>query len=282
MRTSTVYPPKKAQMYQQLQELPKKYRVVGIVRTDKVRSSQILPLRKKFKDQVLFVNIKDRIAKKALEQTGIPGIADIISNLNGQCMLMLTDISPFKLNLLLAKNRMMLAARAGDIASVDVVVREQNTGIAPGPMLTEFKEAKIPTKIDQGTIWIMKVTIPTKKGDVISDKLAPLLTKLDIKPVEAGIELEYALEEGTLYSIDEMTIDVDAVRDEFAQCYQEAVNLSIEAGYVTPENVLSILSGAFTAARGLAIESGFTTDATVEAILQKAYSHGAALEKAVS
>jgi len=282
MRTSTVYPPKKAQMYQQLQELPKKYRVVGIVRTDKVRSSQILPLRKKFKDQVLFVNIKDRIAKKALEQTGIPGIADIISNLNGQCMLMLTDISPFKLNLLLAKNRMMLAARAGDIASVDVVVREQNTGIAPGPMLTEFKEAKIPTKIDQGTIWIMKDTIPTKKGDVISDKLAPLLTKLDIKPVEAGIELEYALEEGTLYSIDEMTIDVDAVRDEFAQCYQEAVNLSIEAGYVTPENVLSILSGAFTAARGLAIESGFTTDATVEAILQKAYSHGAALEKAVS
>ncbi len=35
---------------------------------------------------------------------------------------------------------------------MDVVVPTKNTGIAPGPMLTEFKENKIPTKIDQGTI----------------------------------------------------------------------------------------------------------------------------------
>ncbi len=282
MRTSTKYPPKKAQMYQQLQDLPKKYRVVGIVRTAKVRSSQILPLRKKLKDQVLFVSIKDRIAKKALEQTGIPGIAGIVSKLNGQCLLMLTDMSPFKLNLLLAKNKMMLAARAGDVASVDVVVREQNTGIAPGPMLTEFKEAKIPTKIDQGTIWIMKDTIPAKKGEVISDKLAPLLTKLDIKPVEAGIELAHALEDGVLYGADELTIDVEAVRNEFAQRYQEALNLSIEAGYVTPENASFILSKAFASARNLAVEAGFATSETINAILQKARSHAAALEQAAS
>ena len=46
----------------------------------------------------------------------------------------------------------MLAARGGDIASMDVVVEPKNTGIAPGPMLTEFKENGIATKIDQGTI----------------------------------------------------------------------------------------------------------------------------------
>ena len=47
-------------------------------------------------------------------------------------------------------------------------------------MLTDFKEAKIPTKIDQGTIWITEETIPVKKGEAVPEKIAALLTKLDI------------------------------------------------------------------------------------------------------
>ena len=94
----------------------------------------------------------------------------------------------------------MMAARGGDLASFDIVVPAKNTGIAPGPMLTEFKEAGIPTKIDQGTIWIAKETTPAKKGDTINEKLAAILGKLDIKPVEAGISLYSAVEEGRKYT----------------------------------------------------------------------------------
>jgi len=266
----TTYPKRKTQLYQQLQEVPKKYKVLGLVRMEKVRASQILPLRKKLQDDVAFIAIKDKVAKKALEKVDIPGIKDIISQLTGQCLFMLTNMSPFKLNVLLAKNKVMLAARGGDIASVDVVVPAKNTGVAPGPMLTDFKQAKIPTKIDQGTIWITKDTIPVKKGEVISDKLAALLAKLDIKPVEAGIALESALEEGVTYGKEELVIDVEKIRDEFAQAHQEAISLSIEATYVTPENVEAILAKAAQDARSVSIESGFLTDETKEQILQKA------------
>ena len=65
---------------------------------------------------------------------------------------MFTNMSPFKLNVLLGKNKVMLFARGGDAASMDVVIPPKNTGIAPGPMLTDFKENGIATKIDQGTI----------------------------------------------------------------------------------------------------------------------------------
>jgi large subunit ribosomal protein L10 len=266
----TTYPKRKTQLYQQLQEAPKKYKVLALVRMEKVRASQILPLRKKLKDEVEFISIKDKVAKKALEKVDIPGIKDIISQLTGQCLFMLTNMSPFKLNVLLAKNKVMLAARGGDIASIDVVVPAKNTGVAPGPMLTDFKEAKIPTKIDQGTIWITKDTIPVKMGKAIPDKLAALLGKLDIKPVEAGIALESALEEGLTYKKDELVIDVDQIRDEFAQSHQEALSLSIEAAYVTPENVEAILAKAAQGARSVSVESGFLTDETKEQILQKA------------
>ena len=273
----TSYPKRKAQMYQQLQELPKQYKVLALVKMTKVRASQILPLRKKLKGEVEFVSIKDKVAQKALEKLDVPGIKEMIGELTGQCLFMFTNMSPFKLNVLLAKNKIMLAARGGDISSIDIVVPEKNTGIAPGPMLTEFKEAGIPTKIDQGTIWISKETTPVKKGGVINEKLAPLLGKLDIKPVEAGIALYSAIEEGFKYSEDEMVIDVEKIRDEFAQAHQQAISLSIEAAYVTPENIGQILSKAAQSARSVSIESGFMTDETKEQILQKADAQAKAL-----
>ena len=266
----TNYPKRKTQMHQQLQELPKKYKVFAIIKMNKVRSTQILPLRKTLKGQVEFVSIKDKIAIKALESLDVPGIKEMVGELKGQIMFLFTNMSPFKLNVLLAKNKVMMAARGGDVASIDIVVAAKNTGIAPGPMLTEFKEAGIPTKIDQGTIWIAKDTTPVKKGEAINEKLAALLGKLDIKPVEAGITLNSALEAGIKYSEEEMIIDVEKIRSEFAQAHQEAISLSIEAAYITADNISQILSKASQSARSVSIESGFMTDETKEQILQKA------------
>ena len=273
----TTYPKKKVEMYQQLQELPKKYNVLAIVSLEKVRSSQLLPLRKKLGNDVQIFSIKNKIAKKALQKLDVKGIEKTIEQLKGQCVFFFTNMSPFKLNVLLGKNKVMLEARGGDIASIDVVVEPKNTGIAPGPMLTEFKENGIPTKIDQGTIWIMKETTPVKKGGVISEKLAGLLGKLDIKPVEAKIVLSSALEDGIQYSKDEMIIDVDKFRDELIQSHQQAISLSIEAAYVTSDNIEQLLSKASQSARSLSTESGFMTDDTKDAILQKADSHAKGL-----
>ena len=267
----TKYPKKKTQMYQQLQELPKKYSVAALVRMEKVRASQLLPLRKKLQGEVEIVSIKDRVAKKAFEKLDIPGIEKLKDKLTGQCVFMFTNMSPFKLNVLLGKNKVLLTARGGDIASMDVIVPPKNTGIAPGPMLTEFKENKIPTKIDQGTIWILKETIPVKKGEAISTKLAALLGKLDIKPIEAKIILNSALSEGILFAEEELVVDVEKFKESLVQAAQEANSLSIEIGYITPENAQHIISKAAQSARSLSIESGFLTDETNEQILQKAH-----------
>ena len=42
----TSYPKRKTQMFQQLQELPKKYKVVAVIKMRKVRSTQILTIKK--------------------------------------------------------------------------------------------------------------------------------------------------------------------------------------------------------------------------------------------
>jgi large subunit ribosomal protein L10 len=220
---------------------------------------------------VEIVSIKDKVAKKSLEKLDIPGIEKLKEKLTGQCLFMFTNMSPFKLNVLLGKNKVLLTARGGDIASIDVVVPPKNTGIAPGPMLTEFKENKIPTKIDQGTIWILKETTPVKKGEPISAKLAALLGKLDIKPIEAKIILNSALSEGILFAEEELVVDVEKFKEKLIQAAQEAKSLSIEIAYITPDNAEQLISKASQSARSLSIESGFLTDETNEQILQKAH-----------
>ena len=269
----TKYPKKKAQMYQLLQDLPKKYNVTALVRMEKVRASQLLPLRKKLQGEVEIVSIKDKIAQKAFEKLDIPGIKKLKEKLTGQCLFMFTNMSPFKLNVLLGKNKIMLAARGGDIAGMDVVVPPKNTGIAPGPMLTEFKENKIPTKIDQGTIWILKETTPVKKGEAISTKLAALLGKLDIKPIEAGIVLNSALSESVLFAEEELVVDVEKFREQISQAYQSAISLSIEAAYITNDNIEQILAKASQSAHSVSTEAGYVTDENKEEILQKAHGH---------
>ena len=278
LENRTKFPKKKAHMYQLLQDLPKKYNVMALVRMEKVRASQLLPLRKKFRNEVEIISIKDKIAKKVFEKLDIPHIKKMGEKLTGQCLLMFTNMSPFKLNVLLGQNKIMLAARGGDIASVDVVVPPKNTGIAPGPMLTEFKENNIPTKIDQGTIWILKETTPIKKGEIISTKLAALLGKLDIKPIEAGIILNSALSEGVLFTEEELVVDVDAFRDKIAQANQNALALSTEIAYVTEDNIAQILAKASQTGISLSVEAAYVTDETKEQILQKAQSqaHGVA------
>lgn len=264
-------------MYQQIQEIPKKYNVIALVRMEKVRSSQLLPLRKKFKGEVEIISIKDKVAQKALAGVKIPAIEKLAEKLVGQCVLMFTNMSPFKLNILLGKNKIMMAARGGDIASKEVVIKAGNTGITPGPILTDFKEAGIATKIDQGTVWITKDSTVAKKGDVISAKLATLLSKLDVKPVEAGIFLDSAIAEGIIYAKDEMVIDVEKYRQAFAQAHQEALALSIEIGYVTKENIILLLAKAAQGARSVAVETGYLTDETKEQVLQKAHANAKAL-----
>ena len=267
----TTYPKKKAQMYQQISELPKKYNVLALVRMEKVRASQLLPLRKKLQGEVEIFSVKDKVARLALEKAGVKGIDKFVDKLEGQCLFMFTNMSPFKLNVLLGKNKVMLFARGGDSASMDVVIPPKNTGIAPGPMLTDFKENNIPTKIDQGTIWIMKETVPVKKGESISEKLAGLLTKLDIKAIEAGIVLNSALEEGLVYEQDEMIIDIEKFRNDLAQAHQQAISLSIEAAYITADNIEQILAKAAQSARSVSTEAGYLTDETKEQVLQKAH-----------
>ena len=266
--TRTTYPKGKQELYQQMLELPKSYNVIALSKVNKVRATQLMKIRKKFHKEIIIKVIKNRVTQRAFEKiSDLQGIDKLSSQLEGQCALMFTNISPFKLNLIFDENKVFLPAKGGDITKTEIMIPSGDTGITPGPVLSEFKEANVPTKIDQGTIWVSRDTIVAKPGDVISTKLASLLSKLNIKPIEAGIVVNYAIADKLVFAEDDLRIDINEIKNELSRSYNESISLAVESSYFTRESMGYLLSKASRQAQSLALESNYLSKDTAWQII---------------
>ncbi len=269
------YPKKKRLLYQELQELPGTYDVIALSKMSKVRATQLMTIRKKFRNEIKIRVIKNRVAQRAFEKvSNRPGLDYLSKELEDQCALLFTNISPFKLNLIFDKNKVFLPAKGGDIATKDIVIPAGNTGISPGPVLSEFKEANVSTKIDQGTIWVGKDTVVVRSGSIISQKLASLMSKLNIKPVEAGISISLAIAEGLVLKENDLRINLAEYREELTRSFHEAVSLAIETSYPSVETITHLLVRAYQNATALATDSGYVSPDSVQFVLVRANANG--------
>lgn len=265
------YPEKKRLLYQELQELPAKFDIIALSKMSKVRATQLMTIRKKFRNDIKIRVIKNRIAQRSFQKLNNRSDLEYLSKeLEGQCALLFTNISPFKLNLIFDKNKVFLPAKGGDIATKDITVPAGNTGISPGPVLSEFKEANVATKIDQGTIWVSKDTVVARAGSIITQKLASLMSKLNIKPIEAGISISLAIAEGMVLKENDLRINLDEYRDELSRSFHAAISLAIESSYPNTETIAYSIRKANQNAMALATQSGYLSPDTVQIILAKA------------
>ena len=264
---------------EELAELLKKYRVIAICNLAKVRTVQLQELRVKFRGQILFKVAKNTLVKLAIDKVSAekPGLEKLKDFLKDQNLLVFTDMSCFKLSILFEKNKVKLPAKAGDIAPTDIVVHKGNTGLPPGPVISEFSDVGIPTKIESGNIMITKDTVVARAGEVISEKVAGILGKLGIKPIEAKLNLKVAYEDGEVYSAETLTIDLEGFRRDIESAVQAAQNLMVNASIPAPETAAIILAKAASEAWNLLINAAIPDPETLPLTLAKAMGEARAL-----
>jgi len=161
------------------------------------------------------------------------------------------------------------------------VVSAGNTGLQPGPILSKFGAAKIPTKIQDGSVWIAKDTVAAKKGDAISADTADLLSKLGLKPIMVGLKLRMAYDSGVIPG-DVLCINLDEYKANMKVAVEYAVNLSVNAVYPTKETTPLLIAKAYAQAKGLAVKSGMPIPEIIGEVMSLAEQRGKALAEAVS
>jgi large subunit ribosomal protein L10 len=281
MRLDGKVPEAKVLAARQLAENMGARKVVAVADLTKVRSAQILEVRRKLRGKVELLVTKNTLLRKAGEslEEKRKNMAAFTGSLTGPNLLLLTDMDPFKLAMFLERSKVRVAAKAGEIATGDIVVPAGNTGLPPGPIISEFSEAKIPTKIESGSIWVVKDTVVAKRGDVITAKVASVLSKLGIKPIEAGISLKAAYEDGLIFGQNDLQLDLKRYRDDIVLAVKQALSLSVESSYLTKETAPLLLGKAHREAMWLAAKSEYPATSIMPEILREAFLEMRALSE---
>ena len=263
------YPQWKLDTISEVEESIKSNKTLALCNLHKVRATQLMKLRKNFKDELKIRVVKNTLSKIAVKNSSLKISTEILESISAQQAFIFTNMNPFQLYLLLEKGKVDLPARDGDIASGEIVVPSGNTGMQPGPDLSAFKAFNIPTRIDAGSIFVSEDTIVAKKGDVIKSSLAALLSKLDIKPIKAGVKLDVAFMENLVYNSDDLSINLDDYRDSLIISYRNALDLAVSEEYFTKETVPLILADAYNKSKNLSVESNYLTEDNASMLIAK-------------
>ena len=271
----------KARQVEEIKKLLSQYKVVGIASLEKVRAAQLQELKKKLEKQVYMRVFKNTLVKRAIEELNDSRLKKLEEYLTGANIFLFTNMNPFKLSILLEKNKVKAIAKAGDKAVNDIIVPAGNTGLPPGPVISQFSAVGIPTRIESGSVWINKDTLVCKKGEVISLQLANILSKLGIKAVEIGLTLKVVYDDGQIITEEDLMIDLEEIRKSIEEAQSYAFNLSINAAIPMPENISLLLQKAQQEAYTLAVNAAVPTKETIEDLLRKAYAEALSLSQQI-
>ncbi|MCK5637008.1 MAG: 50S ribosomal protein L10, partial [Thermoplasmatales archaeon] len=255
-------------------------KVVGIVEIGGIPAPQMQKMRKGLHGTASIRSAKNNLIFRALDdaEKQIKGISELKELITGQTAIIATDMNPFKLAAQIKRTRTMAPAKGGETATYDISVKAGDTPFKPGPVVGELQRVGIPATIQEGKVVIKNDKVIVPEGEKITSEVAQMLTRLEIFPVEIGMNLHAVFEDGSIFKPDVLDVDVDEMIGRMKQASTNAFNLAIEAGWYNELTIRPLLMKAHNNAFILAIEKGILTKDTVQNLISKAHANMLALK----
>jgi len=246
--------------------------IIGIADINSIPAPQLQKMRENIRGKAIVRCSKNSLIKIALDNANkkCSGIEGLEGHIDGQSVIIATDMNPFKLFKVLKGTKTMAPAKGGEIAPNDIIVKAGDTPFKPGPIVGELQSAGIPAAIQQGKVVIKSNKTIVKAGEKIPTASAQMLTRLEIFPLEIGMNLHAVFENGDVFLPDVLDIDTDAFMAQMALASSNAFNLAVQIGWTTKDTINTILMKAVRDARAVALEAGVVNKETINDIIAKA------------
>ena len=273
----------KKEEVKEIKSLIDSHEVVGIVDLLNIPAKQLQKMRKSLQGKAIIRLSKKNLINLAFKDcnTNKENIVDLSNHMDGQPAMVFTNMNPFKLFKILEDSKTAAPAKEGNVPDSDIIVPEGDTGFEPGPLLGELQQVGIPAKIDKGKIIVSKEHVIVKAGEPVSKQVAGMLTRLDIQPMEVGIDLQAAYEDAAIYTSDLLTVDEEKTLADLQSAFSQAFNLSVNAGMPTKETIIAIIQNANTKSFNLAMAGSILTSLTREPLIALANAEMLALSSAL-
>jgi large subunit ribosomal protein L10 len=265
-----------------IKKLLDKYKIVGLAHLEKMPANALHRLRTALRKDVVIHVSKKKLAKRAFEESGKKNLIELGKGMTGITAILFTDMNPITLAQYLKSKAVKGVAKAGDIAPIDIMVQEGDTKLAPGPIISELNQnLKVPTMIKNGTIHIRTNTITHKKGEVINDKQAQLLSRLGIEPIEVKLDFYSAWEDGEIIPTEVLNLNIDEVLGNFKAGVSNAYKVAVGINFLTSETIIPLVQKAARSAIGVALELPIFIPDLLTTYISRAACNAAVVESTV-
>ncbi len=257
-----------------VKKLIEKYDVIAVVNMENLTARQLQIMRAQLKGTVEIFMTKKRLIEIALkeEESKKKGINQLIERMKGMPALLCSNDNPFKLFKILKKNKSSAPIKAGQTAPADIIVPAGPTGFAPGPIIGELGMCKIKAGIDAGKVVVKADSLVAKEGEVINQTLAAVLMRLGIEPMEIGLDLVAAYENGEILDKSVLDIDEDKFIADIKLFASESHSLAIFVAHPTRDTIHHLIGKTVTETKGLAKHAKIVNKETVKEILAEAHA----------
>ena len=274
----------KKEIVSDLANLMTEYPIIGIVNMENLPAPQLQVMRAQLRGKFYLTMTKRRLMKLAIEQvkSSKKGIEQLENYLGGMPALIFTKENPFKLSKTLQKNKSPAPAKAGQTAPRDVIVQKGATPFAPGPIIGELALAGIKSGVEGGKVAVKEDTVVVKAGEKIKPKVAEILTRLGIQPMEVGLDLVAVYENGLIYGRDILSVDEKEYLNRLQNAARWAFNLAFNAAYATKENIGLLIGKAQNDAKALGISQKIFDSGIIEVLLGNAKQQMLSLKTAAN
>ena len=223
-------------------------------------------------------NMRIRVAKKRLmriawEQAGkdLDVLEQLFDGAIQPALVSTAAYNSFEVFSELKKTEAGRAAKPGDVASEDIIVEKQDTGMPPGPIVGELNTVGIPAKIMGGKVHIQKRHVALKAGEVFEGDLGMLLGQIGIKPIVTGLRLCGTYEDGVVFSPSTLDIDYEQFGQDLIGMAAGGFNLACNITWFTSQTMPPLLGKARRAALPVALEAAIATAETLPHLIGRAH-----------
>ena len=177
------------------------YPVVGIVNVENMPARQLQVLRAKLRKEALLTMSKKLFINRAINSVkgSKKNFEKLSESVTGMPALIFTKQNPFKVAALIMASKSKAPAKPGQVAPTDLIIPAGPTPFTPGPVISELSAVGLKTGVENGKVTIKEAAVIVKQGDVVTPAAAEILTKFKIEPMEIGLDLVAAYEDGLIY-----------------------------------------------------------------------------------
>jgi len=242
-----------------LKQLIEDYASIFIVNVDNVGSNQMHQIRLALRGKGVVLMGKNTMVRRALRTilADLPQFERLLPYVRGNIGFVFTNADLKEIRTIITANKVAAPARAGALATVDVIVPGGNTGMEPGKT-SFFQALRIPTKIARGTIEIVGDVQVVTAGTRVGSSEATLLNMLNISPFTYGMAVVQIFDSGNVFTPDVLDIDESVLIDRFLSGIKTIAAISLALKYPTIVSVPHSLVNAYKNLLAISLATEYT------------------------